>query len=110
MPAGGPKVQFAPNIPRHINLDKRGKQKIQSIVGTFLFCVGAVESTILTALNNLAIYQANPTTCSYKKAMLLDYLAAYYPSGILHYYAGNKKTILNPMQRIFWSYQEPKAE
>ena len=42
-------------------LDKKGKKKVQSVVGTFLYYGRAVEPPILVALNDIGTQQANPT-------------------------------------------------
>ena len=87
--AYGQKVQFAPIKKQCDLLDKKGKRRTQSIVGTFLYYGRAVEPTVLTTLNKIATDQANPTTETHKKTtMLLDYLATY-PNAKLRYYAGN---------------------
>ena len=90
-PAYGKKIQYA-TIPDQTNLlDKKDKQKIQSIVGTFLYYGRAVEPTVLTALNDLATYQAQPTNETLQRAhMLLDYLATYQNAKI-RFYAGTMK-------------------
>ena len=61
------------------------------MVGTFLYYGCAVDPTVLTALNDLATYQAAPTidTLKYSK-ILLDYLATY-PNAKLRFYTGNMK-------------------
>ena len=88
-PIYGIKTQMATQEPKTTLLDKDGKTRIQSIVGTFLFYGRAVEPTVLTALNDMATMQSKPTINTFKQStMLLDYLATY-PNAKLRFYAGN---------------------
>ena len=90
-PAYGQKVQLAPQSDTTALLDTKDKRRIQSVVGTFLFYGRAVEPTVLTALNDIATVQSQPTTDTFKKTqMLLDYLATY-PRAKLRFYAGDMK-------------------
>ena len=80
---------MATQEPKTTLLDKDGKTRIQSIVGTFLFYGRAVEPTVLTALNDMATMQSKPTINTFKQStMLLDYLATYL-NVKLCFYAGN---------------------
>ena len=72
-------------------IDQHGKRRLQSIVGTFLYYSQAVEQPILPALNEIATYQANPTTDTVNKTkMLMDFLATH-PMAKLQFYAGTMK-------------------
>ena len=53
-PAFGQKIQYASMENTHETLDAKGKQRVQLVVGTFLFYGRAVEPTVLTALNDIA--------------------------------------------------------
>ena len=87
-PAYGQKVQYAREPTHFDKLDTNGKRRIQSIVGTFLYYGRAVEQPILPALNEIATYQATPTTDTVAKTkMLMDFLATH-PNAKLRYYAG----------------------
>ena len=65
-PVYGNKIQMATEEPKTSLLDKDGKRRIQSIVGTFLFYGRAVEPTVLTALNDMATTQSKPTINTFK--------------------------------------------
>ena len=91
-PAYGQKIQYAQeHQTANELLDEKGKRRMQSVVGTFLYYSRAVNPTVLIALNDLATYQAAPTIDTLKHSkMLLDYLATY-PNAKLRFYAGNMK-------------------
>ena len=84
------KIQYAPIIETKDFLNKKEQQKMQSIVETYLYYERAVKPAVLTALNDLATYQARPTndTLQRAKSMLLDSLSTY-PNDKIRCYAGN---------------------
>ena len=54
------------------------EKRIQSVVGLFLYYGRAIDNTILPALNEIALSQAEPTEMTNKKVnMLLNYLHTY---------------------------------
>lgn len=70
-------------------LDKDGINRIQRIVGTFLYKARAVDPTIVTALSTLSSEQSKATEYTNKKAnQLMDYLATH-PDATLRYYASD---------------------
>ena len=59
-------------------LDKSGIQRVQSIVGSFLYYGRTIGNTILVALNELAASQSASTEqTNHKTTLLLDYLSTY---------------------------------
>ena len=77
-PAYGQKVQYATPIHTHDKLDLKGQSRVQAIVVTFLYFGRAVEPCVLVALNDIATYQAAPTTDTMKKTcMSMDYMYTY---------------------------------
>ena len=87
-PAYGQRIQYA-DADKSKKLDKNGKRNIQSIVGKFLFYGRAVETPILTALNDIGTQQSEPTQNTQKEAAwLMDFLA-WHPEAKIRYYAGN---------------------
>ena len=78
IPVFGKNQQFAPPEDTTPKLKATGISRVQSVVGTFLFYARAIDNTILTALNEIAAFQAAPTeTTNEKIQMLLDYLYTY---------------------------------
>ena len=59
-PVYGTKIQRAKAPDTSKKLDKKGKKKVQSVAGTFLYYGRAVEPPILVALNDISTQQANP--------------------------------------------------
>ena len=69
-------MQYATQIDKSGKFDPKGKRRIPSIVGTFLFYSRAMEPTILAVLNDIATVQAAPTTNTIKQTrVLMDYMA-----------------------------------
>ena len=56
-------------------LDKNGKTRVQSVVGSFLYYARAINNTILPALIEISFMQSQPTENTHK--ILLDYLHTY---------------------------------
>ena len=70
------KVQYSKAEDESHQLDKKGKQIIQQVMGKFLYLGRVVDLTILAALSSIAAQQASPTEVTKQRAMqLLDYLA-----------------------------------
>jgi hypothetical protein len=61
-PTCGATAQYTKDVDTTPLLDKEGKKHIQEVIGTFLYYVSCVNSTMLMALGSLATQQANPTT------------------------------------------------
>ena len=55
------KIQYATKY-QSTPLGKKGTQQLQSKAGTFLYYVRAVDSTILSSLNEISNKQSAPTT------------------------------------------------
>jgi len=88
-PTYGVKAQYveleAPSIP----LDKGGQIYIQAITGTLLYSSYAVESTMLDALNAIAMQQASPMQKTMERVkQLLDYCASQ-EEAVLTYHASD---------------------
>ncbi len=80
-------AHYAKDVNNTPLLDKEGKKYIQEVIGTFLYYVRCIDSTMLTALGYLATQQANPTTNTKKLVhQFLDY-AATHPDAIITYQA-----------------------
>ena len=61
----------------------------QRVVGSFLYYGGAVDNTILAAINEISAAQASPTVTTLQKIqMLLNYLATY-PNAKVRFYASD---------------------
>ena len=70
-------------------LNKKETKRIQSIIGSLLYYARAIDSTILPALNDIAMYQSAPTEHIKSKCkQLLDY-AATCPDVALRFCASN---------------------
>ena len=70
-------------------LDKNNEKYIQQVVGSFLYYAYAIDNTIITALNEIALMQAIPTKNTRQKVkMLLQYLATY-PNTRIRFYASD---------------------
>ena len=68
-------------------LDQKGKTRVKSVVGSFLYYGRAVDNTILPSFNEISLQQAAPTENTNKKIqMLLDYLNTFSDAKI-HFYA-----------------------
>jgi hypothetical protein len=86
-PTYGTTAQHTKDVNTTPLSDKDGKQYIQEVIGTFLYYVRCVDSTMLTALGSLATQQANPTSNTKKLVrQFLDY-AATHPNAIITYQA-----------------------
>ena len=73
----GAKVQYAAAMDDSPKLDKKGKKFIQEVIGTFLFYAHAINSTMLTALSEIASEQAEPTEVMLTKVkQFLNYAAS----------------------------------
>lgn len=81
------KVQYV-LIHTFKKLDNKGKCRIQSIVGTFLYYRQAIEQPIQPALNEIPTYQTNPMTDMAKKTNMLMVFLATHPSVKLQFYTG----------------------
>eukprot|EP00957_Ditylum_brightwellii_P193148 14707147-Ditylum_brightwellii.AAC.2 len=66
--------QLAPALDCSPALPPEGKRRIQQVIGTLMYYARAVDPTMLTSINAIAIQQANPTT---KTAKTLTHLLNY---------------------------------
>ena len=57
----GQQQQFASLPDETPFLNEKGKQYVQSVVGSFLYYARAVEATILPTVNELGLTQSKPT-------------------------------------------------
>ncbi|KAI2506705.1 Reverse transcriptase (RNA-dependent DNA polymerase) [Fragilaria crotonensis] len=77
-PTYGAKTQFAPEPDTAAALDATDKTQILAVLGTLLYYARAVDSTLLTAIGELATEQAGGTkTTMDKLAQLLNYCATH---------------------------------
>jgi hypothetical protein len=60
-------VQYTEDTDTSALLPKEDKKFIQEVIGTFLYYVQCVNSTMLAALGSIATQQANPTENTMKK-------------------------------------------
>jgi hypothetical protein len=82
-PTYGATAQYTKDVDTTPLLDKENKKYIQEVIGTFLYYVRCVDSTMLVALGSLATQQANPTTNTKKLVhQFLDYVATH-PDAII---------------------------
>ena len=89
MPSYGHNRQFAPSEDTTTFLDKQGIKRVQKVVGSFLYYTRAIDNTITTALNEIALKQSKPTENTNTKIdMLLNYLATY-PNTQIRFYASD---------------------
>ena len=87
VPAYGKILQMAPDTDERYHLDKKSTKRIQSKVGTMLYCARSVDPAMLRAINKILRVQSRPKRDTEEKArMLLDY-AATYTNAILSYKA-----------------------
>ena len=81
----GAKQQYAHVEGSSPSLDEKGVQRVQAIVGAFLFYGRAVNNKLLIAINAIGSQQAHATEDTTKAvSTLLDYVATYPEDGILY--------------------------
>ena len=56
--------QMAQKIVEHEKLPKQQIRYVQSVVGSLLYYAGAIDSTLLPALNDISKSQANPSAAT----------------------------------------------
>ena len=62
---------------------KPKKKNLQRIIGSFLYYARAVDCTILTAINTMALEQSNPTERTLKRVhQFLNYMATH-PNAVI---------------------------
>jgi hypothetical protein len=77
-PTYGAKTQFAPLPDSTTALDATDKLRILEVLGTLLFYARAIDSTLLTAIGELATEQAGGTKTTMEKlSQLLNYCATH---------------------------------
>ena len=82
-------MQMAKALDTSKKLDKKGKKKVQSVAGTFIYYDRAVKSPILVTLNNIGTQQADPTENAMEEVTwLMDFLHTH-PNAKLRFFAGN---------------------
>ncbi len=67
IPQHGAKAQYEKNKDVSPPLSKEETKYVQAVVGTLLYYVRAVDTTILMALSSIAMEQARPTQETIKK-------------------------------------------
>jgi len=88
-PNYGAKIQVPIPKVTTIKLEKEAITKIQQVMGTLLFYGRAVDSTMLLALNNLAMEQSKGTEKTAAALMHLPNYAATHPEVKIGYYASD---------------------
>ena len=88
-PNYGAKTQFAA-VPDDLpSLDAKDKTRILEVLGTLLFYARAIDSTLLTAIGDLATEQSQATKTTMEKlSQLLNYCAAH-PDATIRYSASD---------------------
>ena len=88
-PVFGQKIQYAKEEDKSKQLDKNETKRIQGIVGSLLYYSRAIDSTMLTALNEISRTQSKPTQKTLEATnQLLDY-AATYPDVTVRFHASD---------------------
>ena len=89
VPIYGKNRQYATEQDTSKLLNPSGIKYVQRTVGSFLYYARAVDNTILPALNEIALYQAKPTSNTIEKIqMLLDYLHTF-PNAKIRFHASD---------------------
>ncbi len=89
-PTYGAQAQYTEDVDTSLPLNKKGKNYIQEVIGTFLYYPRCVDSTMLPALGSLATQRANPTQNTKKLVhQFLDYATTHPPNAIITYRASN---------------------
>ena len=84
---GSTEPQLEHQAPESPKLAPSEANTVQQVVGTFLYYVGAVDPTIIVALNRITTEQANSTEATAKSfTQVLNY-AATHPESITRYHA-----------------------
>ena len=73
------------NNRQHKELPKNSVRHMQSVAGSFLCYVRAMDFTMLTALNDIGTTQAKPTDYTKEECQQLMDCAATYPNTIVRY-------------------------
>jgi hypothetical protein len=88
-PNYGAKAQYTEDRDTSALPPNEDKKYIQEVIGTFLYYMQCVDSTMLVALGSIATQQANPTENTMKKVrQFLDY-ASTHPDAIITYHASD---------------------
>ena len=85
-PEYGAAIQYAEPEDTSEPLDKAGIQKLQEIVGTFLFYARAVDNTMLVALGTVAAAQTHGTAKTMDAIIQLLNYAATHPDAAIRFY------------------------
>ena len=59
--------QKPPPLDTTAIIDAKKQKRIENIIGTFLYYVRAIDSTMIKALNSLSIQQSKPTVTMEKQ-------------------------------------------
>ena len=87
--------QYAQQPDNSPFLDKVETKYIQQVIGVFLYYACALDSTVLPALKQIAVQQAQPTKLIMKKVQkLIDY-ANTYQSTYVKFYAINMQLLVD---------------
>ena len=84
-PNYGARVQYADQPDDSPKLNKKATQRVQSIIGTFLYYARAVDETMLKALNTLGTQQAAPTERTLAAVVKFMNYAATHPDAKVQY-------------------------
>ena len=88
-PNYGAKTQFAAMPDESPSLDAADKTRILEVLGTLLFYARAIDSTMLTAIGELATEQSQATNSTMEKlSQLLNYCAAH-PDAVVRFTASD---------------------
>jgi hypothetical protein len=88
-PNYGAKTQFAAMPEQSPSLDAADKTRILEVLGTLLFYARAIDSTMLTAIGELATEQSQATQSTMEKlSQLLNYCAAH-PDAVVRFTASD---------------------
>ena len=91
----GQKVHLAPTEDTSEVLSPQATQHIQRVVGTFLYYIRAIDNTIQTAVNEIAVTQAAPTEeTKDANIMLMDYLHTH-PKAKIRYNASGMQLYID---------------
>jgi hypothetical protein len=105
-PNYGAKAQYTEDTDTSALLSKEDKKFIQEVIGTFLYYVQCVDSTMLVGLGSIATQQANPTENMMKKVQhFLDY-ASTHPDAIIMYHSSDM-VLIGHSNALYLSESKP---
>jgi hypothetical protein len=83
------KVQYADTDDATPMLDASEKQRVQEVIGTFLFYARAIDATMLKALGTMSTQQFKPTEATMMSIIKFLNFAATHPDAELQYIASD---------------------